>query len=88
VVIFPEGSRQAPGTHGKFNHGGSMLATQAGVPVIALTHNSGDCWPRKTWVRYPGTITLRISPPIDTHNKKAKQVSAEAQQWIMEHYPG
>ena len=88
VVIYPEGTRQAPGTLGKFNHGGSMLACQAGVPVVAISHNSGNCWPRKTWVRYPGTITLRISPPITTQNKKAKQVTAEAQQWIAEHYPG
>lgn len=87
VVIFPEGTRQPPGTLGKFNHGGSLLASQAGVPVIAISHNSGNCWPRKTWIRYPGTITLRISPPISTENKKAKQITAEVHQWIVDHYP-
>lgn len=88
VVIFPEGTRQQPGTIGKFNHGGTMLASQAGVPVIAISHNSGDCWPKGSWVRYPGTITIRISPPISTEGKKAQQVTTEVQEWIREHYPG
>ncbi|MAX56101.1 MAG: 1-acyl-sn-glycerol-3-phosphate acyltransferase [Alcanivoracaceae bacterium] len=88
VVIFPEGTRQPPGTIGRFNHGGTMLACQAGVPVVAISSNSGDCWPKGSWIRYPGTITVRISPPIGTEGKKAQQVTAEVQQWIQEHYPG
>ena len=87
VVIYPEGTRQAPGTLGKFNHGGTMLACQAGVPVVAISHNSGDCWPARSWLRLPGTITLRISPPISSDGKKAKVVTAEAENWIRQHYP-
>ncbi|MCG8392463.1 MAG: 1-acyl-sn-glycerol-3-phosphate acyltransferase [Pseudomonadales bacterium] len=88
VVIYPEGTRQAPGTLGKFNHGGAMLASQAGVPVVAISHNSGDCWPARSWMRLPGTITLRISPPISSEGKKAKQLTTEAERWIHQHYPG
>lgn len=87
VVIYPEGTRQPPGTLGKFNHGGSMLACQAGVPVVAISHNSGDCWPARSWLRLPGTITLRISPVITTDGKKAKTVTEEAENWIHQHYP-
>ncbi|EKF73666.1 1-acyl-sn-glycerol-3-phosphate acyltransferase [Alcanivorax hongdengensis A-11-3] len=88
VVIYPEGTRQAPGHLGKFNHGGAMLACQNRVPVIAISHNSGDCWPARSWLRFPGTITLRISEPMATENKTAKEISAQAQQWIEQHYPG
>ena len=88
VVIYPEGTRQAPGTLGKFNHGGSMLACQAGVPVVAISHNSGNCWPARSWMRLPGTITLRISPPIHSDGKKAKAITEEAETWIHQHYPG
>ena len=87
VVIYPEGTRQTPGTLGKFNHGGAMLACQAGVPVVAISHNSGDCWPARSWLRLPGTITLRISPPISSDGKKAKVVTTEAENWIRQHYP-
>ncbi|MED5387811.1 MAG: lysophospholipid acyltransferase family protein [Pseudomonadota bacterium] len=88
VVIYPEGTRQSPGTLGKFNHGGSMLASQAGVPVVAISHNSGNCWPARSWLRLPGTITLRISPPMETRGKKAKAITEEAENWIHQHYPG
>jgi 1-acyl-sn-glycerol-3-phosphate acyltransferase len=65
-----------------------MLACQAGVPVVAISHNSGNCWPARSWIRLPGTITLRISPPIHSDGKKAKAITEEAETWIHQHYPG
>lgn len=88
VVIYPEGSRQPPGTLGHFNHGGALLACRSGVPVIAVVHNSGDCWPARSWLRLPGRITLRFSPPITTASGDTKAVSAAARAWIESHYPG
>ena len=87
VVIYPEGTRQPAGKLGKFNHGGSMLACQANVPVVAISHNFGNAWPAKSWLRFPGTVTLRISPPIQTTNKKPQQVTQEVETWISQHYP-
>lgn len=88
VVIFPEGSRQAAGTLGHFNHGGALLACRSRVPVVAVVHNSGDCWPARSWLRLPGQITLRFSPPIATDSGDTKAVSAAARDWIESHYPG
>lgn len=88
VVIYPEGTRQAPGTLGHFNHGGSMLACQANVPVIAISHNSGNCWPARSWLRLPGTITLRISPPMKTTGIKPKAITGQVEKWVEQHYPG
>lgn len=88
VVIYPEGSRQPPGELGHFNHGGALLACRNKVPVIAVAHNSGDCWPARSLMRLPGEIVLRISPPIDTSSGDAKSVTAEARKWISDHYPG
>jgi 1-acyl-sn-glycerol-3-phosphate acyltransferase len=88
VVIFPEGTRQAPGTLGSFNIGGAMLASRAGVKVLPMSHNSGDCWPSRSLMRLPGTIKLRIGEPISTAGKSAKQITAEAGTWIRQHYPG
>ena len=88
VVIYPEGTRQAPGKLGKFNHGGAMLACQNQVKVIPVVHNSGDCWPARSLMRYPGSIHLIIGPPIDSQGNNAKSITKTAQQWMQQHYPG
>lgn len=87
VTIFPEGTRQPPGTIGRFNPGGAMLATRAGADVLPVVHNSGDCWPGRSWIRYPGTIRMVIGAPISSQGKSAKVLTAEVARWITEHYP-
>jgi 1-acyl-sn-glycerol-3-phosphate acyltransferase len=88
VVIYPEGTRQPPQTIGSFNLGGAMLAARAGVEVLPIVHNSGDCWPRRSLIRRPGTIRLRIGAPISTAGRTPKQISAEVEAWMHAHYPG
>ncbi|NEX16590.1 MAG: 1-acyl-sn-glycerol-3-phosphate acyltransferase [Halochromatium sp.] len=88
VLIFPEGTRQPPGTIGRFNVGGAMLAARAGVEVLPISHNSGDCWPKRSLLRLPGTIRLRIGQPISTAGKSPKQITAEVEAWIRQAYPG
>ena len=82
VVIFPEGTRAAPGEDKKFNAGGAMLAHKSGYPVIPLAHNAGEFWPRYSFLKFPGTIKVKIGPVIETKNKKAKEINLEAETWI------
>lgn len=82
VLIFPEGTRVAPGAQAKFNAGGAMLAQKTGFPVIPLAHNAGEFWPRNSFLKYPGTIQVRIGPMISTTDKKSKDINAEAETWI------
>jgi 1-acyl-sn-glycerol-3-phosphate acyltransferase len=82
VVIFPEGTRVAPGDSKKFNAGGALLAQKSGFPVIPLAHNAGEYWPRNSFIKYPGVIKVKIGPEISTHDKKAKEINAEAEAWI------
>lgn len=85
VVIYPEGTRQPPGQVGRFNAGGAMLACQAGVRILPIAHNAGHCWPARSLLRYPGTITLEIGAPIDTAGRKAQAVSTEVENWVRSH---
>src|SRR5690606_4220719 len=85
VVIFPEGTRQAPGQVGRFNAGGAMLACQAGARILPIAHSAGYCWPARSLMRYPGTIRLHIGPPIETAGRKAQAVSAEVEEWVRSH---
>lgn len=88
VVIYPEGTRQAPGTLGMFNTGGAMLANHAGAAVLPIVHNSGDCWPARSMKRYPGTIRVVIGPLIEVDGKSTRDINREALDWIRAHYPG
>jgi 1-acyl-sn-glycerol-3-phosphate acyltransferase len=88
VVIYPEGTRQPPGTLGRFNGGGSALAVHAGVPVLPVCHNAGDCWPARSIKRLPGTIHLVIGKPISVEGKSVEQVKLKVHDWILSHYPG
>lgn len=82
VIIFPEGTRAAPGENKKFKGGGAMLAHKSGYPVIPLAHNAGEFWPRYSFLKYPGTITVKIGPIIETTNKKPQEINLEAEAWI------
>lgn len=82
VVIFPEGTRLAPGATGKFNPGGAMLAVEAGVPVVPVAHNAGTFWPRRSFLKHPGVIDVRVGPAIDTAGRTTRDVSDAARDWM------
>jgi len=82
VVIFPEGTRKAPGETAEFFIGGAWLACQLGVPVVPVAHDAGRCWPREALWKSPGTIHVVIGPAIATAGRSASAVNAEAKAWI------
>lgn len=84
VLIFPEGTRVAPGLYKKFNAGGAMLASKSGFPVIPLAHNAGEFWPRNSFLKYPGVIKVKIGPMISAAGKSTKDINAETEAWISE----
>jgi len=84
VVIFPEGTRAAPGENKKFKVGGALLAQKSGYPVVPLAHNAGTFWPRYSFLKSPGTITVKIGPAIETKEKTTKQINSETEAWIVQ----
>jgi len=82
VVIFPEGTRVRVGEKRDYQQGGAWLAAQCGVPVVPVAHNAGRLWPRNAFLKRPGTVTVRIGPPIPTSGRDAKQIMADAERWI------
>ncbi len=66
IVIFPEGTRRAPGAPPAYKPGVIMLYESLGLPCYPIALNSGLYWPRRSWRRYPGTIVvefLDLIPP-------------------------
>lgn len=82
VVIFPEGTRVAPGERKKYGLGGALLATGANAKVLPIAHNAGECWRRNAFLKYPGKVTMSIGPVIETAGKDAVQVTQEVEAWI------
>jgi 1-acyl-sn-glycerol-3-phosphate acyltransferase len=82
VVIFPEGTRVAPGHRGKYQTGGAWLACKTGAPVVPVAHNAGELWGRNALIRYPGLVTLVIGPPIDTSSLEPEDLTRRVETWI------
>lgn len=66
IMIFPEGTRIAPGQSSSIAKGAFVLAQSGNVPLLPIAHNAGEHWPSKKFCKYPGTIHLHIGAPIDS----------------------
>lgn len=82
VLVFPEGTRTAPGEKGRYAKGGAALAIKAGVPIIPIAHDAATFWPPHRWVKYPGTISVIIGKPIMTEGGNANELTNQAAAWI------
>ena len=80
IVIFPEGTRTAPGAPPDYKPGYIALYEALGVPAVPLALNSGVYWPRRSLWRYPGTIVVEFLPAIPPGLPRAafrRQIEAE-----------
>lgn len=82
IIIFPEGTRVAPKTDAKFHKTAASLAKAADAKIIPIAHNSGSCWRRNSFLKYPGTITVVIGPAIDSKTLTTDEINDQAYNWI------
>jgi len=82
IVIFPEGTRIAPGTRGKYHVGGAWLAVRNEAMVLPVAHNAGRLWRKNSFVKQPGLITVSIGKPIATCGLDASDVMRRTEEWI------
>jgi 1-acyl-sn-glycerol-3-phosphate acyltransferase len=85
VVIFPEGTRMAPGQTRRYGISGALLAAENNRFIVPVAHDAGYYWPRRGLYKKPGTIRVVIGPPIVAAGRDAREVNAEAQNWIEAH---
>ena len=83
VVVFPEGTRVAPGERRSYQLGGAWLAAASGAPIVPVAHNAGDCWPRNSFLKRRGTVTISVGPPLRPRaDEAATDVTQRAAEWI------
>ncbi len=91
IIIFPEGTRVAPGERKRYGIGGALLAEHSGRPILPIAHNAGVFWRRRELRKYPGTIDVVIGPLIETKGLSASEINQKTEAWIestMQQLPG
>ncbi len=71
LIIFPEGTRRPAGAAPAYKFGAAHLYADIGMPCVPIALNSGLYWPRRKFLRQPGTIRVEILPPIAPGLSKA-----------------
>jgi 1-acyl-sn-glycerol-3-phosphate acyltransferase len=82
VIMFPEGTRTPTGKQGKYKTGGARFAIATGAPVVPIAHNAGRVWPRNSFLKYAGIVTVSIGKPIETTGLTPDEVNTRVEQWI------
>lgn len=85
IVIFPEGTRIKPGQKGEYKIGAVLLAKQLQVPIVPVAHNAGEFWPKKSFLKYPGDVTVVVGSPIQTNTDKSNVILKQLETWIENH---
>lgn len=82
ILMFPEGTRTAVGKRGHYRRGGALLAINTGARILPVAHNAGLVWPRNSFIKHSGTVTVVIGKPIETQDREAGEVMREVEEWI------
>jgi len=81
ILIFPEGTRVAPGARVKLQPGIAAIAARLGLPVIPVATDSGLHWGRRAFTKYPGVIHVAIGPPIAAGTPRPALLEAIEAHW-------
>lgn len=82
ILVFPEGTRIPVGKVGNYRIGGARLASATGYPLVPVAHNAGYFWPRRKFIKKPGTVHVVIGKPIEPKDRTAEEILEEAKNWI------
>lgn len=82
IVMFPEGTRVAPGERVPYFSGGAWLATRTGAPVVPIAHNAGTVWKKGAFLKWPGTIVVSIGPALDPTGRNPEELNRQVEVWI------
>lgn len=76
LVIFPEGTRTAPGERVPYQPGVVAIAAATGAPVVPVATDSGRSWGRRAFHKHPGVIRVSVLPPLPARQSRAALLAA------------
>lgn len=80
IIIYPEGTRTAPGVDAPYHSGVAALYSQLNLPVVPVALNSGCFWPRNSFVKKPGRVVVEILPPLPAGLPRKEMLTSLRQQ--------
>lgn len=81
IIIFPEGTRRAPGAPPRYRRGSMALYAALDLPLVPVALNSGLFWARRSFIKRPGTVVIEVQPPIPP-GRPAEQAQRQLQNAI------
>ncbi|NLJ51805.1 MAG: 1-acyl-sn-glycerol-3-phosphate acyltransferase [Alcaligenaceae bacterium] len=81
-VLFPEGTRIPVGKKGRYKPGGVRLAMHTNTEIIPVAHNAGKLWPRNSFMKKSGTVTISFGQAIKPGDRSCDDITAELEGWI------
>ena len=87
ITIFPEGTRLPPGEKGRYKLGGARMAKMFEMDIVPVSLNSGEFWPKNSFLKHPGTITVVIHPVIPHSSGTEAELMAECEKRIETQQP-
>ena len=84
VVVFPEGTRQTYKHLGDYQNGAAAIAKKSGYDIIPVYHNAGKFWPKGSFIKKPGVITVVIGEPISSSFLTSSELTKEVRNWTLE----
>jgi len=81
VVVYPEGTRQPYGQLGEYQNGAIAISKKTGCDILPVFHNAGKLWPKGSFVKHPGIISVVIGEPISVQGKSATELTKEIKDW-------
>lgn len=82
VAVFPEGTRVPLGQTRRYGLSGALLGAANGRLLVPVAHNAGQFWPRRGFLKRPGTIRVVIGEPVAVGERDPRAVMDEIQAWI------
>lgn len=76
IIIFPEGTRVAPGQRVRLHAGIVAIARATGLPVVPVATDSGLRWGRNAFRKRPGTIRIKVFAPLPPDLDRAAMLAA------------
>ena len=84
VVVFPEGTRQPYNQLGEYQNGGAAIAKKTGYDIIPVYHNAGKIWPKGSFIKKSGVITIVIGETISSSTMTSSGITEEIRNWTLE----
>ena len=84
VVIFPEGTRQPVTKLGDYQNGAVAIAKGSGYDILPIYHDAGKLWPKGSFIKKPGVITVTIGKLMSSSNGSTAEITDNIRNWTLE----